>query len=207
MINNQKGFGVTEAAIVMVVVTILFFALLKGWEIIEEAKIKKFETIVLKWKDCAKDYYHIKGSMPGDTNSNFIIGDEDTPSPGTELIQTASFLNRPPPNPMVVGNLKFWVYYGNNGAEDNRKNVLAICANDSCTEVFTDKALKYVESFDMVIDGEADGKAGEVVALSAVDVAGAGDNRVLTRAAQEDIVGWSSNMGVALVHYVKKRFQ
>jgi hypothetical protein len=205
--KNEKGFGISEVAIIIVVVSIISFALIKGWEIIEEAKLKKFETIVFKWKNCVKDYYHIKGSLPGDTNSNFIIGDEDAPSPGTELIQQASFLNRPPPNPMLVGNLKFWVYYGNNGTEGNRKNVLAICADDSCTEVFTDKALKYVESFDTVIDGEPDGKAGDVVALSAVIVAGSGNNRVVTGAGQKDIVGWSSNKAVALIHYVKKRFR
>jgi uncharacterized membrane protein len=205
--KGRKGFGVTEIAIIIVIVTIISFALLKSREMIEEAKLRKFETIVLKWKECAKDYINIKGSLPGDTNSNFIIGDEDAPLPGTELIQKSDFLNRPPPNPMAVGSLKFWVYYGNNGAKQRRKNVLAICADDSCTEVFTDRALKYVESFDAVIDGEADGMAGEVVALSAVTVAGSGDNRVVTRADEADIVGWSSNRGVALIHYIKKMFR
>jgi hypothetical protein len=108
---------------------------------------------------------------------------------------------------MLVGSLRFWVYYGNDGNAARPRNVIAICADAACSETFTDKNLKYVESFDTVIDGETDGKSGEVVALSSVVVTGSGNNRVVTRADQEDIVGWSSNSGVALVHYIKKRFQ
>jgi hypothetical protein len=205
--KDQKGFGMIEVAILIFVVVIISFALLKGWEMVEDAKLLKFEKTVLKWQSQAKNYYHIKGNLPGDTNSNLIIGDEEEPSSGTKLVQQSSFLGTPSANPMAVGGLKFWVYYGNNGETENRKNVLAICANDSCTEAFTDAGLKYVESFDISIDGASDGEAGNVVALSSVSVTGTGDNRVVTGALSENIVGWPSNSGVALIHYVKRRFE
>ncbi len=205
--KDQKGFGLIEVAILIFILVIISFSLLKGWEMIEETKLAKFEKTVLKWKSQAKDYYHIKGTLPGDTNSNFIIGDEDVPSSGTKLVQQSSFLGTSSANPMVVGDLKFWVYYGNNGEAANRKNILAICANVSCTDVFTDEGLKYVESFDTVIDGVSDGEKGDVVALSSVSVAGTGDNRVVTGAPSENIVSWSSDSGVALIHYVKRRFE
>lgn len=207
MIKDQKGFGLIEVVIVTVIVFILSFSLLKGCEIIKEARIKKFENVVLKWRSSAKYYYHIKGRLPGDTNSNFVIGDEDIPVPGTELIQKAGFLNMPPSNPMVIVNLKFWVYYGNDGNLKKAENVLVICAAAACNKTFTDKELKYMEHFDIFVDGEADGKAGDVKALSSITIKGTGNDRVVTHLNPEDEVEWASNNSVALVHFIKGRFK
>ncbi|MBI4826434.1 MAG: hypothetical protein HY807_08440 [Nitrospirae bacterium] len=205
--KDQKGFGLAEIAIIITIVVILSFSLLKGCEMIEDAKLKKFEKSVLKWKESAKDYYNIKGHLPGDTNSNLIIGDEGFPSPGTTLIQKADFINNPPSNPMAVGSLSFWVYYGNDGNTVRPRNVLVICSDNACMKTFASNELKYVQSFDTVIDGEADGKAGEVKALSAVTVYGSGDNRVVTHLDTANAVEWGSNNGVALVYYLKGRLK
>ncbi|MDO8281800.1 MAG: prepilin-type N-terminal cleavage/methylation domain-containing protein [Thermodesulfovibrionia bacterium] len=206
--KDQKGFGLVELAIVIAITVILSFSLLKGCEMIEDAKLKKFEKGILKWRESAKDYYNIKGLLPGDTNSNLIIGDEESPSPGTVLIQQADFINNPPSNPMAVGSLRFWVYYGNDGNTGNTgrpRNILVICADNACTKTFASNELKYVQSFDTVIDGEADGKAGEVKALSSITVNGSGDNRVVTHLEFGDVVEWASNKSVALVYYFKGR--
>lgn len=201
--KDQKGFGLVELAIVIAISVILSFSLFKGCEMIEDAKLQKFEKSILKWKDSSKDYYNIKGSLPGDTNSNLVIGDEESPSPGTGLIQAAGFINNPPSNPMAIGSLRFWAYYGNDGNTGRPRNVLVICADNACTKTFAGSELKYVQSFDKVIDGKADGKEGEVRAFSSVTVNGSGDNRVVTRLKPADEVEWASNKSAVLVYYLK----
>lgn len=201
-IKGQNGFGLVEIAIVITITVILSFSVLKGCEMVEDAKLRKFEQGMLKWRESAKNYDNIKGNLPGDTNSNRIIGDEASPSPGSALIHQADFINNPPSNPMAVGSLRFWVYYGNDGRQNN---IMVICADNACTETLTRNELKYVQSFDTVIDGEANGKAGEVKALSAVTVNGSGDNRVVTYLEPGDEVEWASNQSVALVYYLKGR--
>lgn len=203
--KGQNGFGLVELAIVVAIAAILSFSVLKGCDMVEDAKLQKFEKGILKWKESAKDYYNIKGRLPGDTNSNLIIGDEETPLPGSELIQQADFISNPPSNPMAVGSMRFWVYYGNNGKARRPSNVLVICADNACTKTFDRNELKYVQSFDTVIDGNPGGKAGEVRALSSITVTGSGDNRIVSYLNPDDEVEWLSNKSVALVYYLKVR--
>ncbi|MBI4843798.1 MAG: hypothetical protein HY809_05665 [Nitrospirae bacterium] len=180
--NNQKGFGITDIVVLVASISIILLALLKGWDMIEDAKLKKFENNVRKWEEAAKDYYFIKGKSSRASESG---------------IQSL-----PPSNPMIIGNLTFWVYYRPDG---RKENFFVICADSACSEAFSGKKLKYVESFDFVIDGEGDGKAGSVLAVSRVSIEGSGESAAVAGFDANDKVDWESGKSAALVHYTDNR--
>lgn len=167
--REQKGFTLIELAIVLVIIGIIIGAVLKGQDLIESARIKKFDNTLREWETSVWTYVDRKGLFPGDTDTNGIIGDSTTaPSVGMD-IRAANFINEPDPNPLTVGSLTWYVYFGNDGGSPAR-NLMAACVNTACTTSFDNTYIKYIESFDTVIDGSASGTAGNVVCVDASDI-------------------------------------
>ncbi|MBI4826432.1 MAG: prepilin-type N-terminal cleavage/methylation domain-containing protein [Nitrospirae bacterium] len=151
--REQKGFTLIELAIVLVIIGIIIGAVLKGQDLIESARIKKFDNSLREWETAVWTYVDRKGTFPGDTNSNGIIGDTAASdySAGEDIVN-ANFINSPDTNPLTVGSLQFYVFFGNDD-DTVDKNVMVICANVDCDQTFDDSYVKYAESFDTVIDG------------------------------------------------------
>ncbi|MBI4826536.1 MAG: prepilin-type N-terminal cleavage/methylation domain-containing protein [Nitrospirae bacterium] len=165
--REQKGFTLIELAIVLVIIGIIIGAVLKGQDLIESARIKKFDNSVREWETAVWTYIDRKGQFPGDSDKDGIIGNTGaTPTVGDD-IRAAGFINEPDENPVTIGSLNFWVQFGNDG-QTPPKNIMAICANADCSLAFTADQLKYVESLDTVIDGTSNGTGGNVISVTSI---------------------------------------
>jgi hypothetical protein len=102
-----------------------------------------------------------KGLFPGDSDLNGIIGNVATPTSVGLAIVSANFINPPDKNPLTVGNMQWWIYFGNDG-EPTPKNVMVVCGSIDCQTGLDADMQKYAASFDTAIDGIADGTTGNV---------------------------------------------
>ncbi|MDO8281801.1 MAG: prepilin-type N-terminal cleavage/methylation domain-containing protein [Thermodesulfovibrionia bacterium] len=212
ILKEEKGFTLIELAIVLIIIGIIISIVLKGQDIVESSRMKKFETEVRHWKTSAWYFMDRKGIFPGDQDRNGIIGDEATALrvPGSTVIQGANLINPPKENPVKTGSLQFWIYWGYNGSEPKR-NVMVICANNDCTVPFEDDHgagnLKYVEFIDTVTDGTIDGTKGFARAASVppiLDPLGGDSNDRTVIAVTDPGSAWATGVTKALVFYVDK---
>lgn len=195
--TNAKGFTLIELAIVLVIIGIILGAVLKGQDLIEGARHKKFIIEAgKKWETAAWTYLDRKGRFPGDSDKDGIIGDGD---PMTDLTG-AGFIS-PPTSPVYLGSYKFNVYLGNDNDGSVKKNILVICGVAGCDTAFTADELPYVEAMDTAIDGVSDGAAGQVLAATAATV---NASKWLVTAATASGT-WTAGTTKALAYYFDRK--
>jgi len=69
--RNQKGFTLVELAIVLIIIGIILGAVLKGRDLIQSAKQKKFyNSFVKTWELTVEDYMDRTGKLLGDGTDN-----------------------------------------------------------------------------------------------------------------------------------------
>jgi len=165
MLKNQKGFTLIELAIVLVIIGIILGAVLKGQDLIQNARAKQFISKVKAWEVAQWTYYDRKGKFAGTTGSG-LIGTGDVKDDLTK----AKFINPPyegtsgsETNTITLGSYVFYVYFGNDGT----KNIMTICSKNDCTSTFTDDIVAYAEALDTSIDGITDGTTGQVIGNTA----------------------------------------
>ncbi|QOX79925.1 prepilin-type N-terminal cleavage/methylation domain-containing protein [Trichlorobacter lovleyi] len=66
--RNNKGFTLIEMAVVLVIIGIILGAVIKGNDLIENAKVKGVIQAPTKWEVPIMTYYDKKGSFPGSTS-------------------------------------------------------------------------------------------------------------------------------------------
>ncbi len=160
--TDKKGFTLVEMAIVLVIIGIILGAVMKGQDLIDNARAKQFITKIKTWEVALNTYFDRKGRYPGDANKDGIIGDSDPQADMT----AANFVSAPE-NSFVIGGSSFFVFIGNDGGTP-KKNYLVVCKDVACATTYdpavsTDlAALKYFESLDTSRDGTADAIAGDV---------------------------------------------
>lgn len=151
--SNEKGFTLIEMAIVLVIIGIILGAVMKGQDLIENARHKKLTTQTQHFETLTWAFLDRKGYFPGDSaKTGKISGDVKT-----DLSVNARFLDAPQDNKLVIGSYTFYYFFGNDGT----KNIITICKSSDC-QTFTNEELAYAEAFDTAIDGSADGILGRV---------------------------------------------
>jgi prepilin-type N-terminal cleavage/methylation domain-containing protein len=72
--GKTRGFTLVELAIVLVIIGIILGAILKGTELINNAKVKRLQNDLRGLEAAIWTFYDRTGRMPGDCDSNGIIG-------------------------------------------------------------------------------------------------------------------------------------
>lgn len=199
---GNKGFTLVELAIVLVIIGLIVGAVLKGQDLIDNAKSKKFVSKSRAWEIAEWTYLDRKGVFPGDTDKDGKIGDGNFK---TDIIATP-FTNPPyegstssETNTITLGSLVFYVFFGTDGGADAGKNIMIICKDVTCT-AFTSSELIYIESLDVALDGSADGDEGQVIGVSSAPTITAAEWEAYYGSAPTAAV-WTADTTRALVYY------
>ena len=166
---NRKGFTLIELAIVLVIIGIILGAVLKGQDLIRNARAKKLIAQVQKWEAFTWSFVDQKGRFPGDTDKDGVMDDT---SPTTEIL-SENYTN-PPTETIKLGSTTFYVKMGNDNATTPH-NLIALCTTNNCDSALGADGAKYAEFVDTSIDGEANATGGMVRAGSDITVS---DNKV-----------------------------
>ncbi|MBI5050114.1 MAG: prepilin-type N-terminal cleavage/methylation domain-containing protein [Nitrospirae bacterium] len=175
--SQERGFTLVELAIVLVIIGIIIGAVMKGQDLLQNARAKKFDNYVKSWEIAEWTYFDRKGRFAGDiTNKNGVIGDvagEQTVTTNAVYeITNANFVN-PPASSITMGSYTYYPIIGNGTASSVIRNGILICkAAAACTSTFTSDELVFLESYDTAIDGTADPLAGNVRGITAATITG-----------------------------------
>ncbi len=75
--KGQRGFTLIELAIVLVIIGLLFAMIIKGRQLIDNAKVKNIIAQINKIKTAMTIYYDRYGHYPGDSNQNGVIDNDN----------------------------------------------------------------------------------------------------------------------------------
>jgi len=153
--SRQGGFTLIEMAIVLVIIGLIIGAVLKGQDLIQNARAKKFANFIRAAEVGQWNWLDRKGHFNGDNDSTpdgLIDSDPDW----------TGFQNKPK-SKITLGSHTFDLYHGFNGTD----NFIAVTPQG---DPFDEDELVFPETFDASIDGVANGTAGSVICVdSAVD--------------------------------------
>ena len=205
-LKSNKGFTLIELAIVLVIIGIIMGAVLKGQDLIQNARNKHFISKVKAWEVAQWTYLDRKGRFAGDKNKNGKIGD-DTNDKVKDDLTDAKFINPPyekdssgaEQNTITMGSDTLYVFFGNDGS----KNIMVICANDACSVPFDDAKIQYLQALDASLDGSADGASGQIIGVKSEPTNVDSNTWVATYngIVNTDIGDWTANTTKALVYY------
>ena len=172
--RRDKGFTLIELAIVLVIIGIIIGMVLKGQDLIQNARAKSFVNKVRAWEVAQWTFYDRKGRFAGDCNRDGKIGDTTASCDVKQDLTGANFIYPPyegtsgsETNTISVGSYTFYVFFGTDGdptaTPATGKNIMVICKASDCGTAFTQDELIYVEALDASLDGVADGTQGQVI--------------------------------------------
>lgn len=192
VIRNNKGFTLIEMAIVLVIIGVIIGAVVKGQDMITNAHAKQVTSSVNTWRSLAYAYMDRNGRLPGDISRNGVIGNDATTEQidaGTATAEIVNTMQNAPANPVVIGSMTFWAYFGNVPGVTGTRNAMVICKAADCDTEFTADEIEIIKSIDTAIDGSADGAFGQLRAVTDTPILTTGlaaqngrDNNVVTTA-------------------------
>lgn len=159
--NKNAGFTLIEMAIVLVIIGLIIGAVLKGQDLIQNARAKKFVNFVRAAEVGQWTYLDRKGVFAGDSNSDGVID----ASPSFTGFENA------PESTLVLGSFSYDIFYGSDSNSTNYRNYIAVCPKTGST--FEEDELLFLESLDTAIDGVSNGTDGRVVGTT-VDISSNG---------------------------------
>lgn len=175
-LRNRKGFSLVEMAVVLVIIGLIIGAVMKGQDLITNARAKQVATAVNTWKSLAYAYLDRNGRLPGDSGKDGIIGNQGAVAGVTfseysgarsAVQQITDTMVNAPANPVVVGSTSFYTYFGNvPGKGGSFRSVMFICKDSACANTFTADELEIIKAIDTAIDGSANSSNGQFRASS-----------------------------------------
>lgn len=200
-LRSQKGFTLIELAIVLVIIGIILGAVLKGQDLIANARAKKVINWEKSWETAQWTYLDRKGNFAGDSDKDGIIGKNETGTTATAIyeIGAANFIN-PPASNITIGSLTFYMKMGYNASSN--KNVIVICKAADCATGFASDELIYMEAIDTTIDGFADPTAGNVRAALSVTLKASSNNETVEAFEEAtNQTSWTATTHKGLAYY------
>ncbi len=89
--RGNRGFTLVELAIVLVIIGIILGAVLKGQELINNAKVKRLQNDMRGIEALIWTFYDRYGKFPGDCDGNGLINSYISYAPGTGGTPPSSF--------------------------------------------------------------------------------------------------------------------
>ena len=155
-LRNQRGFTLIELSIVLVIIGIILAAVLRGQDLIDNAKAKRVSSLISQWTVPIRQYYDMKGYFPGDTGADAsnsptgLMGGLNAVT--TDLI--AASISYPSP---VAGDISVTTIAGGSGVCG-----LSISKNYMVIQLPATATLNLIETIDTNIDGTALGNSGNI---------------------------------------------
>jgi len=137
-------------------------------DIINSAKSKQLASNIMRWRILTDAFKDRNGRMPGDSSKSGIIGNNpstDSVSDGTTIAEIVMSMKEVPANPLVMGDMSFFIYFGNSG-DSSPQNVMVICKDTFCTNTFTNDELSVIKMVDVTVDGVSDSLSGHLTAVT-----------------------------------------
>ena len=159
-LRSSKGFSLVEMAIVLVIIGIIIGAIIKGQDLILNSRAKQVAAAASTWRNLAMAHVDRNGKLPGDGGKTGIISKQAGYSSATTEI--TSKMPTAPPQPLTVGGMPFYFYFGNTTGVAGGRNVLVICKDPTCTGSYSADELEIIKAVDTSIDGSADAQAGQL---------------------------------------------
>ena len=193
-VRNHKGFTLIELAIVLVIIGIILGAVLKGQDLIENARYKKLTTQVKQWETITWTYLDRKGYFPGDSDK-----DGDIKGDVKGDLDASGLSNTPTTNQLSLGSSVFYLFLGN---ATTKKNIIGVCAQADCTGTLGD-SYTFAENLDLSIDGTIDEGVGLVRNATAVTATSATWN--ISAATVDTVSGPWTSAAKAILYYFDKK--
>lgn len=214
--TSDRGFTLIELAIVLVIIGIIIGAVLKGQDLIVNARAKKFINWEKSWEVAQWQFFDRMGRFAGDEGKNGIIGDNNAGA-GTETTLTksaldeilnANFIN-PPAQSISLGASTFYTMMGYGTVTSVNRNAIVLCKTSPfnvvapCATVLTTDELVYFQSLDTALDGSADPLVGNVRGITAATGVAGTTYPAITAITETAATTWDTTT-TGLVYYFDK---
>lgn len=185
---NRKGFTLIELAIVLVIIGIILGAVIKGQDLIQNARAKKLVSETKQWEVALWTCYDRIGKFPGDTGTDGLI---DSDPLSDACIQR---LSKRPGHTVNLGSYTFYIYAGNDGT----RNLIAVCGATNCGSVTADDTYAdFLRAIDVSIDGADTPTTDSIRLINTISVS----SNVVSAATPASSGSWSSTSKGALYFF------
>ncbi|MFA7064868.1 MAG: prepilin-type N-terminal cleavage/methylation domain-containing protein [Bacilli bacterium] len=173
MPTNRKdsGFTLIEMAIVLVIIGLIIGAVLKGQDLIQNARAKKFVNFARAAEIAQWTYLDRKGHFNGDNDT--------VPDGAIESAPDWTGFTNEPADTLNLGSFNYDLAYGCYNSSGIPRNFILI--NPTSGSAFGEDELVFLESLDTAIDGVSNGTGGSVRGSdTAIDLTASGSHVIST---------------------------
>lgn len=153
--RNQKGFTLIELSIVLVIIGIILSAILKGQDLIDNAKAKRVASLINQWQTPMNSYYDANGYLPGDSGISVGLPPNGLITSASAVTAALSVSSLTYPN-IVQGDVSVAITNGNVCNLGQTKNFMLVFLPQTAS-------LTLIETIDNNIDGTALGTSGRLM--------------------------------------------